>query len=464
MTRHNSSAPGRRRIRRLLSTIIGSLTAASLVGLAGCASTPGNASSEISLDYWLWEALQVPGYQKCAAAFEEANPGIHVRVTQYGWGDYWQKLTASLVAGAGPDVFTDHLTKYPEFVSRGVLLPLDDLEATKGFDGSVYQEGLADLWVGQDGAQYGMPKDFDTIAMFYNNDVLEDAGMTAADLDDLQWNPEDGGTFEQVIAHLSIDGNGVRGDEDGFDPQNVVTYGLASGGSGDTNGQTQWSWLAAATGWEYTNADVWGDEYNYDDPRFQASIGWLFGLVDKGFMPSYESVGTAPDPVQQLASGKAAISPNGSWTISAYGRLEGVDLGIAKIPSGPIGHPVSMYNGLGDSISAQTDHPEEAAKFVQYLGSEECQVIVGKEGVIFPARPAGTDAAIAAFEERGIDVSPFTDLVEDKYTVLYPVTTNGAQILSIMQPVMDGIYIGSEDVSSLTAVNKKINSLFAKKP
>ncbi|TFD91694.1 sugar ABC transporter substrate-binding protein [Cryobacterium lactosi] len=453
----------RSRSSRLLGTVL-CAAVASVVGLVGCAATPSADSGEVTLDYWLWESLQVPGYQKCAAGFEAENPGINVRVTQYGWADYWQKLTAGLVAGAGPDVFADHLTKYPEFVSRGVLLPLNTLEATKDFDGSVFQDGLADLWVGQDGQQYGMPKDFDTIAMFYNNDVLEEAGMTAADLDNLQWNPEDGGTFEKVIARLSIDTNGVRGDEDGFDPANVATYGLASGGSGDTNGQTQWAWLAAATGWEFTNAPVWGDHYNYDDPRFQASIAWLFGLVDKGFMPSFESVGTAPDPVQQLGSGSAAISPNGSWTISSYGRLEGVDLGIAKIPSGPIGHPVSMYNGLGDSISAQTDHPEEAAELVQYLGSDACQIVIGKEGVVFPARPAGTAAATAAFEAKGFDVSPFTDLVADKYTVLFPVTTNGAEILSIMKPVMDGIYIGSQDVSSLTTVNTKINDLFTTNP
>lgn len=445
--------------RTLWRTIAASTLSVGLLGTAGCAA-PG-VSTGVAIDYWLWDALQLPAYQKCAAAFEEENPDIQVRITQYGWGDYWQKLTAGLVAGAGPDVFTDHLSKYPEFVTRDVLLPLDDLEATSDFDGAEYQEGLADLWVGQDGKQYGVPKDFDTVALFYDNAMLDEAGLSATDLDDLQWNPEDGGTFEDVIARLTVDANGVRGDEEGFDPTNVEVYGLASGGAGDVSGQTQWAWLAASTGWEYTNAEVWGDEYHYDDPRFQASLAWLFGLVDKGFMPSFQTVGSAPDPVEQLGSGKAALSPNGSWNISAYGRLEGIDLGIAKLPAGPIGHPVSMYNGLGDSISAQTDHPEEAAKFVDFLGSDTCQVIVGAEGVVFPARPAGTEAAVDAFAERGFDVSAFTELVDDNYTVLFPVTTNGAEILSIMLPVMEGIYIGSSDVSELTQVNERINKILA---
>jgi multiple sugar transport system substrate-binding protein len=450
------------RTKRLVRVIAAAVTATLFGTLTGCATVSPAAAGQTNIDYWLWESLQLPGYQACATAFEQENPDIHVRITQYGWADYWQKLTAGLVAGAGPDVFTDHLTKYPEFVSRGVILPLDDFSATKDLKADDYQAGLADLWKGQDGKQYGSPKDFDTIGLFYDKTMLAKADMTPKDLEGLTWNPDDGGTFEKVIAHLSVDKKGVRGDEPGFDPKNVATYGLGSNGAGDTNGQTQWSWLAGAMGWDYTNKEVWGTKYNYDDPKFQAAISWLFGLVKKGYLPSYERVGTAPNLVQQLGSHQAALTADGSWTISSYARLQGVKLGIASIPSGPIGHPVSMYNGLGDSISAQTDHPQEAAKWVHFLGSNACQKLVGEQGVVFPARPAGTDAAVKAFADKGIDVKPFTDLVENKYTVLFPVTNNSSQILSIMQPVMDSIYIGSKPVSSLDEANKRVNALFSK--
>lgn len=456
----NQPVPAARRPRRRLRALVGSALASTLVGVAGCGSTV-TAGTGVTLDYWLWDSVQLPGYRACADAFEAENPDIDVRITQYGWDDYWQKLTAGLVAGAGPDVFTDHLTKYPEFVSRDVLLPLESLEATSDYDWDGFQEGLADLWMGEDGMHYGMPKDFDTVALFYDRTMLEEAGMIAADLEGLTWNPDDGGTFEDVVAHLSVDANGVRGDEEGFDPDDVVTYGLASGGSGGTNhGQTQWSWLAGATGWEYTDAQVWAEEYNYDDPQVQDSVAWLFGLVDKGFMPSFEQVGTSPNPSQQLGSGSAALSPNGSWTIRSYEELQGIELGIAKVPAGPVGEPASMYNGLGDSISAQTDNPEEAAQWVSFLGSDACQVLIGQEGTVFPARPAGTEAAIETFEERGVDVSAFTELVENENTVLFPVTDNGAEVLSILNPVLDGIYIGELDASALTAANERINALF----
>ncbi|MDN5704525.1 MAG: extracellular solute-binding protein, partial [Yaniella sp.] len=115
-----------RRFRRRLAAVA---AAASLVaGLSGCGAP--TSSSTVNLDYWLWDSAQLPGYQKCVAAFEQQHQDIDVRITQYGFDDYWAKLTASFVAEAGPDVFTNHVSKYPEFVRRGVLLPLKSLEAT----------------------------------------------------------------------------------------------------------------------------------------------------------------------------------------------------------------------------------------------------------------------------------------------------------------------------------------------
>ncbi|GAA4426629.1 sugar ABC transporter substrate-binding protein [Georgenia halophila] len=427
------------------------------VALAGCSAVQGSESDVV--DYWLWDANQLPAYQECAEAFQ-AESGTEVRISQYGWDDYWNKLTAALVAGAGPDVFTDHVARYPEYVTRGALLDLETQPATRDIDASEFHEGLADMWVGPDGGTYGVPKDFDTIALFYDKNLVEEAGLTEEDMQNLTWNPEDGGTYEDVIAHLTVDENGVRGDEEGFDPDNVATYGLGSNGSGSYQGQTEWSHYAYSTGWHHTDEELWATEYQFDEPEIQDTLGWYFGLVDKGYMPPYEMVGEAPDTAQQLGTGQAAIIPNGSWMIRTFASLEGIDLGIATLPAGPVGHPVSMYNGLGDSINAQTDNSAAAAQWVAFLGSDACQTIVGEHAIVFPARPAGTDAAIEAFAEQGIDVTPFTDLVDKGWTSLYPLASHGSRVESIMGPVMDGIYLGQRDVSTLTEVNERVNALF----
>ena len=56
--------------------------------------------------------------------------------------------------------------------------------------------------------------------------MTDSAGLTAEQMANLDWNPQDGGSYEKAIAHLTVDKNGVRGDEAGFDKNNVAVYGL----------------------------------------------------------------------------------------------------------------------------------------------------------------------------------------------------------------------------------------------
>lgn len=422
-------------------------------------SAGGQAAGEIS--YWLWDSNQKPVYQQCADAFTAANPSVKVNITQYSWDDYWTNVTNGFVAGTAPDVFTNHLSKYPEFVTQGQLEPLDEYLAADGVKTDVYQKGLADLWVAQDGKRYGLPKDFDTVAIFYNKAVLKDAGVAEADLQKLTWNPTDGGTYEKMIAHLTLDANGKRGDEAGFDKSRVKVYGLGlDGGSGGGNGQTQWSMYSGTTGWTVTDKNPWGTAYNYDKPEFQGTIAWMRSLIEKGYMPSLESV-TGQSSADIFGAGKYAMITNGSWMINQMFSYKGVETGLAPTPIGPSGKRSSMYNGLADSVWVGSKNKAAAVKWVEFLGSAACQDLVGKSGVVFPAIPSGTDAASAAFATKGIDVaSSFLVHVTDGTTFLFPITDHASQVTNLMTPAVDAVFTGKAKADSLTAVNEQVNALF----
>ena len=457
-------------IRRSAAVVAGTTVLG--IALAGCVgggaagSTDGSgidtSKAAGTVEYWLWDNNQKAAYQQCADDFHAANPGVTVNISQYSWDDYWTKLTNAFVAGTAPDVFTDHLSKYPDFVANKQIVPLDDVLQKDGVDVTQYEKGLADLWVGEDGKRYGLPKDWDTIALFYNKDLVQAGGYSAEQLAALSWNPQDGGTYEKAIAHLTVDVNGVRGDQPGFDKTRVAVYGLGlDGQSGGGMGQTQWSMYSGTTGWTYTDKNPWGTHYNYDDPRFQSTIGWMADLIDKGYMPSVAAV-TGSDSTQTYGAGKSAMITNGSWNINSFFGLKGVNVGIAPTPLGTDGKRASMFNGLADSIWAGSKNKDAAAKWVEYLGSSACQDVVGKAGVVFPAIPSGAAAAEAAFQARGIDVTPFTEQVADGTTFLFPISDNAAKIAGIMTPAVDAVMEGKADPSSLTGANDQVNALFNK--
>ncbi len=455
--------------RRGLGAALAAATVATTLAACGGGGSGSGSAASGTIQYWLWDSGQQPGYQKCADAFHQANPSLTIHISQYGWGDYWSKLTAGFIAGTAPDVFTDHLSKFAQFADLKVLRPLDELGPTKGIQDSDYQSGLAELWKGQDGHRYGTPKDWDTISIFYSVPALKAAGITPEQLATATWNPTDGGTFEKIVAHLTIDKFGKRGDQPGFDKNNVVQHGISSEGSGGGGwGQTQWSAFTGSTGWQATDKNPWGTKFQMNDPRFLATMSWYFGLVRKGYMPTYEEIGGASSigTDKEIQTGMAAMGLSGSWMISTFSNLtdakgKKLDIGIAPTPIGPSGHRSSMFNGLADSITTQSKQPEAAAKWVAFLAGEQCQDIIGQSGVVFPARPKGTQLAIEFNKtKRNLDVTPFTNQVKDKTTFLFPVTSNAADITALMQPAMDSVFIGSAPVSSLVKVNDQLNQLF----
>lgn len=445
--------------QRRLFIATGAVTATII--LAGCGGgAAGGGGSAVELDYWVWDANQQPGYEECVDAFTEANPNISVKTTQYGWDDYWSTLTAGLVSGDGPDVFVNHLSYYPGLAAKGQLLPIDDAVEAEDVDLSIYREGLADLWVGLDDKRYGLPKDYDTVAVFANETMLADAGVSKEQLDAAEWNPEDGGSWEQIIAQLTVDTNGVRGHEPGFDKDSIAVYGLGLNASGGGNGQTEWSQYAFSNGWTHIDENPWGEEFNYGDPEFIETIEWFQSLAAKGYMPTFQVASSGIGQIDAYGAGKYAMVTEGSWNTRAYVGLDGVTTVISPVPAGPNGERASMFNGLADSVAATTAHPEEAKKLAVFLASKQCQDITAAKGVAFPAVESSAEISRKAFADAGIDTTAFEVPIEEGSTYLAPVAENWAELQAIMGPAMDAILSLQQEPSTLVEVNEQVNALF----
>ncbi len=132
---------------------------------------------------------------------------------------------------------------------------------------------------------------------------------TRRQLKDLTWNAQDGGTFDELVAKLTLDANGKNGLDPAFDKANVVQYGFVPQGPGGFSGQTQWSMFAASNGFTLTDGP-WTSKYYYDDPKLAETMQWWadLGLV-KGFAPPLADYTTNGTETSVLPGGQKPHSP-----------------------------------------------------------------------------------------------------------------------------------------------------------
>ncbi|MER7212978.1 sugar ABC transporter substrate-binding protein [Streptosporangium sp. NPDC000239] len=444
-----------RSLRRLLPVVVATGLLASACGGTG----GGGDGGPVTLDYVMWADNQVPAYQKCADAFTRKNPGITIKMSAVAWAQYWQNLTTQVVSGTAPDVFRDSVAYYPQFARNNQLLDIAPLVARDGVDLGQYQKGLADIWV-RDGKRYGLPLDWDTVGVFYNKDLVADAKVDPAGFADWTWNPRDGGTFEKAIAALTVDEKGRRGTDKDFDKNHVKVYGIAPDYNTYALGQTAWAGLAVSNGFTYLDKNPFGTRYHYDDPRLAETVDWFAGLIRKGYAPPYDKQSAlGGDAV--LQSGRAAMIIGGSWMAKTYLDGKTLKLAVAPLPVGPQGRR-SPINGVSDAIYAGTKHPDEAWKWVKFVGSAECQDLVAETAEVLPAIGTSSDKALAAHAAAGRDVGPFVEEAKDPQgTFLLPITDNADKIGEIMDNAVSSVYLGRSDArTALTAANAEVNALF----
>jgi len=425
--------------------------------VGACSQGSSGAAGNVTLNYWLWDDNQTASYQACASAFHAANPNVTIKITQTAWTQYWQTLTTQLSAGSAPDVWTDHASYYPQFVTSNQILDIQPFVNQDKVDLSQYQAGLADLFV-KDGKRYGLPKDWDTMALVYNTALLPKG---APDLTSLTWNPTDGGTFQTLVAMATRDINGRNGLDPAFDKNHVKVYGFLPEWSDGSQGQNGWGDFAVSNGFTFLNKNPWGTHYNFDDPKLAATITWYKQLIDKGYAPKFDKQSTlGRDAV--MNAGQGAITITGSWTISSYlSATAKQKYAFAPLPTGPAGRK-SAINGLSDAIYAGSTHKTEAWSWVKFMGSTACQNLVASNAVVFPAITTATDAALAAHQAKSQDVHVFTDEAKASGgTFFLPITDHGNEVSQIVQDAIQSVALGQSDApTALKKANDAVNALF----
>ena len=444
-------------MRRINKKVAVALAAAVFTATVAPVVVANQASAaDVTINYWLWDDRKQPAYQACADAFK-VKTGTTVKITQSGWDDYWTAVKTSLSTGDGKiDVFTDHLAYYQTFLNAKQIVDISAGVKAAKLDTSIYQAGLYELW-SKNGGQYGLPKDFDTIALAYDAASAGAAGYTASKVNALTWNPKDGGTFEKFLRTVTVDKNGNNALSKNFDAKNVATYGLSAPDAGDAWGQTYWAGLANSNGFKYLDKNPWGSKYYYDSPKLAEVFAWIAKGIKAGFIMNPNKTGGL-GTTELWNSGKLVASLKGSWEINDTLKVKSGGIKFATQP-GAVGGSKSMFNGLADSINAKSANQKESLEWVLFAGSAACQDIVASKHVVFPAIKTSTTKAFAAFKAAGVDIKGFTSVVDPKKTFIPPMAPNQAAVSAALKPYFEKIFQSQGDaLSLLKQANKAANA------
>ncbi|HEY3867661.1 MAG TPA: sugar ABC transporter substrate-binding protein [Actinocrinis sp.] len=423
-----------------------------LTGAAACSSGGSGGSGTVNLTYAMWQTPEQAGYQKSIDQFEKAHPNIHVTIESFAYNSYQPKLTTEFSSGGGPDVYWVNTPMIASWLKDGVMEDLTAKIKSAGIDLNQYLPTLVNLHEFS-GKLYGLPKDWDTIAYFYNADYFTQHHITVPTTQ-LTWNPTDGGTWLAFLKQLTTDTGGNNALSPGFNPNSVATYGT------DSPNEMQWGFepYLAEDGVKmipqpYAKTVSFDTTAGKQTFQFLTDMMYKYHVAAPGSDLGTDAAANNSEDQTLFAQGKVAMIEGGDWEISGIQQEVKFKLGVLRAPCGPDGC-WTVLNGLIDSVNAHSPNQQAAWELEQWLGSKASEQILGSGGYIWPGVGSLDPQFAAYWQGKGLDVTPFE--TESKWNVVYwPVTPGMSQAQLDIANQLAPAYLNGQNIPG--AVNAAAN-------
>jgi multiple sugar transport system substrate-binding protein len=356
---------------------VAAVIAATALLAAGCSSsgdddatsTPSAGSTQkaekVDLTFWTW----APGMEEVAAAWNAANPDIHVPVNKQDGGDpAVTKLLTAIKAGSGaPDLFQTEYQKIPTLVASDALA---DISGT--VDPSIADHFADGTWqsvtLGSE-AVYGIPQDAGPMEFYYREDIFKKHDLAV---------PTTWAEYADVAAKLHE-----------ADPKAYLGTFSATD-AGWFTGLTQ----QAGASWWGINGDAWS--VDIDSAASQKVASYWGDLVEKGVIdnkPMY-----TPEWNAALNDGTQVGWVSAIWAPGVLAGNAADTQGkwkMAPMPQWNAGdNATGNWGGSATSVTSQSKNVEAATKFATWMNTsqEAVNILVGKGGLYPADLPAQAEA------------------------------------------------------------------------
>ena len=320
----------------------------------------GGPTQSATLEFWgVFDDRSA--FDKVMTDFQGQNPGIKVLYQRFSYEDYEKRLIDALAAGTGPDIIMVHNTWMPKHGDKLKALPASipglkqPLLTIQDYKINFVDVAFNDFVFGNE--IYALPLYVDTLALFYNKDILNSAGISRP--------PQDWEEFNSDVEMLTrLDGSGQ-----------IVQSGAAVGTARNINRSTDLlSALMIQTGVKMT-----------DDDNLSATFSSLVNNTSVGeFALRYYTDFANPSvrtytwndaqhySVDAFKEGKTAMMLNYSHQAGVLkSQAPRLNFAVAAMPQVSSSDLKNYANYWGVGVTAGSQHPNEAWKFLAYLASKE---------------------------------------------------------------------------------------------
>jgi multiple sugar transport system substrate-binding protein len=320
----------------------------------------GTQLQRITLQFWgVYDERSF--YEPAILEFEKDNPNVKIVYKQYNFEDYERELLNSFAAGTGPDIWLMHNTWLPKHIDKIQPLPQQVLRGEKEplFTFKNFQDQFLDVTLSdltRDGQIYALPLYVDTLALYYNKDLFNTAGIANP--------PRTWEEFNEDVKRLTV--IDTRG--------NIIRSGAAIGTARNINRSTDiLMLLMLQSGVQMTDAAHISAKFSQAVEGEEVGERALRYYTD--FANPSRQVYTWNDQqhysIDAFAEGKVAMMFNYSHHIKTLrSKSARFNFGVAPVPQ-ISGSPVAVNfaNYWAPTVSKQSKNSVAAWKFLIHLTS-----------------------------------------------------------------------------------------------
>lgn len=368
--------------------------------------------------------------------FQDANPGITVKLIPSPLTDYGLKINEMIAAKQAPDIFMTGNDMTLQNGAKGMLYDWSaKADADKEFIDGFYS-GVLDAWKIDGKKMYGLPGLLNTYGYFYNKKMFKDAGLSE---------PKTGWTYDELYADalkLSSNKGGVQqfGLYATMDVFNMSLYSVSAGGAPFTDSIVK-----------PTKVEI--------SPQFLEGVEKYKTAVANGSItpPTYDG----SNVMSSFKQGKVALTKQGQWVADDLIRTA-PDLDWGFVPQPVVKTQSEIYDAVGWCSPSTIKNPDAVWKVMKYMDSTMYAEVLPQN----PVAPGAYKAAAKAYFDT-LKASKHSDIADGVDHILQSANIQPVRFLTtwagkanpFIDAVWNNVLTGKAQTSDLKGMADKVNTV-----